>query len=314
MEVLEEEEIKEMRKKQRYFEELRNREQMEVQKLEDAETRKKQEISRRYNQQKERTELTKIHQKKLMSRCFGREYLSKLRVNCLSNLIQKGIFQKEVAKEIYFDLVPYINENVEKQVKNNLKFVKNLTSVFKSEHNRKIALAHKEALKKEVQRKKEFEEKKREEKQKRKEERKRRVEEEARLKKEKERTELKEEIYNELLKNAELVEEITQIQDPTGEYQLGKKFSTLTGGFIGQWALVLSAINSYAERDAEPFMNSEKRNKSIELFLPKFPPVTIYVSNELLEEFKALDSTIQTTEDLVKSDDNLWVRLYYLMK
>ncbi len=40
MEVLEEEEIKDMKVKQRYFEEIRNRELMEVQRLEDAEKRK----------------------------------------------------------------------------------------------------------------------------------------------------------------------------------------------------------------------------------------------------------------------------------
>ncbi len=40
MEVLEEEEIKEMKTKQRYFEELRNRELMEVERLEDAEKRR----------------------------------------------------------------------------------------------------------------------------------------------------------------------------------------------------------------------------------------------------------------------------------
>lgn len=40
MEVLEEEEIKEMKGKQRYFEELRNRELMEVERLEDAEKRR----------------------------------------------------------------------------------------------------------------------------------------------------------------------------------------------------------------------------------------------------------------------------------
>lgn len=40
MEVLEEEEIKEMKSKQRYFEELRNRELMEAERLEDAEKRR----------------------------------------------------------------------------------------------------------------------------------------------------------------------------------------------------------------------------------------------------------------------------------
>jgi hypothetical protein len=40
MEVLEEEEIKEMKEKQRHFEELRNKEHMEANMLEDAEKRR----------------------------------------------------------------------------------------------------------------------------------------------------------------------------------------------------------------------------------------------------------------------------------
>lgn len=48
MEVLEEEEIKEMKNKQRYFEEIRNRELMEVERLEDAEVRRKEEIVKIY--------------------------------------------------------------------------------------------------------------------------------------------------------------------------------------------------------------------------------------------------------------------------
>lgn len=307
MEVLEEEEILEMNRKQRYFEELRNRELMEVQKLEDAEKRRKEEISRRYNQQKERTELTKINQKKLMARCFAKEYLSKIRTNCLSDLINKGVFQKEILRQIHYDFVPYVYNKVENQVKDNLKFVKNITSVFRSEHHRQMAISHKQSLEREVKRKLDEEERRRQEKERRKEERRRRVEEEARLKKEQEREELKSLIYNELLKSSEMVEEIPEIYDPTGNHLLGKKYSSLTGGILGQWALAMSTINSYNPDD--PFMNIEKLNKSLELFMPKFPPVSIYIPNELLEEFKLLDQNINTVEDLVKTDDKIWVSL-----
>jgi hypothetical protein len=57
MEVLEEEEIKELKLQQRYFEEQRNRELAEVEALEEAENRRKQEIVICFNlvQQKETT-------------------------------------------------------------------------------------------------------------------------------------------------------------------------------------------------------------------------------------------------------------------
>ena len=68
MEVLEEEEIKEMKKKQRYFEEIRNVELTAVESLEDAENRRKEEIERRKRQQNERVIITKTNQKKLLRR------------------------------------------------------------------------------------------------------------------------------------------------------------------------------------------------------------------------------------------------------
>lgn len=50
MEVLEEDEINYMKEKQRYFEEIRNRELMEVQRLDNAEIRRNQEtVNCKYN-------------------------------------------------------------------------------------------------------------------------------------------------------------------------------------------------------------------------------------------------------------------------
>ena len=78
MEVLEEEEIKEMKEKQRYFEEIRNRELMEVQKLEEAETRRRKEMEMRLTQQQQRMTILKTYQQKLFSRTIAKEYTKNL--------------------------------------------------------------------------------------------------------------------------------------------------------------------------------------------------------------------------------------------
>jgi hypothetical protein len=306
MEVLEEEEIFEVKRKQRYFEELRNRELMEVQKLEDAEIRRKEEISRRFNQQKERTELTKTYQQKLISRCFGKEYLSKLRTNCLTDLIKKGVFQKEFSRDIYYDLVPYVQNKVEIQVKNNLKFIGSLHEVFKSETHKKIKSAHKLSLENEVKRKEDEAQRRLEEKMKRKEERQRKKEEEIRKKKEMERELLRNEIFEELLKNSSMIEELPEfIFDPMGSGQIGKSYASISGGLLGQCALIMSAINSYNPDD--PFMNQEKLQKSLELILPKLPNIKILILPEIFEKFQKLDPNIQSHDDILKTDDNIWV-------
>lgn len=305
MEVLEEEEIRTIKQKQRYFEELRNRELMEVQKLEDMETRAKEEIFRRVNQQKEKTNLMKIHQKKLISRVFGREYLVKLKSNVMRSLIKENVFAKNISKDINYDIVPYINEKVEIQVKNNLKFVGNLHIFLRQQQHNNIKELHKKAIQDEIQRKADEEQRRKEEKLRRKEERKKKLEEELRQKKLQELEELKAQVFEDLMKFAELTDEINEIGDNWGNYQIGKRFATLTGGQIGQWALVISIINSINKDD--PFMNYEKISKSIEIFMPKMPPITLSLSTQFYEEIKLKDEKIQNVEDISKLDDDQFV-------
>lgn len=310
MEVLEEEEIRTVKQKQRYFEELRNRELMEVQKLEDMETRAKEEIFRRVNQQKEKTNLMKIHQKKLISRVFGREYLVKLKSNVMRTLINENVFAKNINTDMNFDIVPYINKKVELQVKNNLKFVGNLHSFLRQQNHNNFRELHKKAIQDEIQRKADEEQRRKEEKLRRKEERKRKLEEELRQKKLQEMEELKAQVFEDLMKYAELTDEINEIGDNWGNYQVGKRCSTLTAGQIGQWALVISIINSLNKDD--PFMNYEKISKSLEIFMPKMPSIVFSISPIFFEELKTRDEKIQSTDDILRLDDEQLVRYFYL--
>jgi len=118
MEVLEEEEIKEMKKKQRYFEESRNRELMEVQKLEESETRRRKEMEMRLTQQQQKLTLNKIYQKKLFARTIAKEYAKNLKNNTLSQLMERGVFRMPLATQYVNILAPFMQNKAGNLSKN----------------------------------------------------------------------------------------------------------------------------------------------------------------------------------------------------
>ena len=82
MEVLEEEEIKEMKRQMQEFEKVRNRELEIVQKFETRAVRKEEEKKRRNEERLIRTQMAQTYQKKLISRVFAK--------NCLKDLKKYG--------------------------------------------------------------------------------------------------------------------------------------------------------------------------------------------------------------------------------
>lgn len=129
MEVLEEEEIKEMKEKQRYFEEIRNRELMEVQKLEEAETRRRKEMEMRLTQQQQRMTILKTYQQKLFSRTIAKEYTKNLKNNVLTHLMERGVFRKPIATQYVNILTPFIHSSAQSKSINDFVVVKTLDSI-----------------------------------------------------------------------------------------------------------------------------------------------------------------------------------------
>lgn len=126
MEVLEEEEIKEMKDKQRFFEEIRNRELMEVQKLEEAETRRRKEMEMRLTQQQQRITIAKTSQQKLFSRTIAKEYTKNLKNNVLTHLMERGVFRKPIATQYVNILTPFIHSITQTQKNNDFVVVNHL--------------------------------------------------------------------------------------------------------------------------------------------------------------------------------------------
>ena len=114
MEVLEEEEIKEIKRQMQDFEKVRNRELEIVQKLECQTIRKEEEKNRRNQERAIRTQMAKIYQKKLISTVFAKNYLKNLKDKKLKDLEEKGVLRTKEKNEYHTKITPAIKEGCEK--------------------------------------------------------------------------------------------------------------------------------------------------------------------------------------------------------
>lgn len=308
MEVIEEDEIKKMKLKQRSFEEIRNRELMEVQKLEKEEIRRKEEISRRINQQKEMHLNTNTIQKKLYSRVFAKDYTSKLKNMALTDIIKAGIFRNVEKVQFAMNLHPTILENCETIVRSDFIFENKLNALFHKENRNKITDDHRKSMQNEINRRDKLELEKKNEKERRRELRRQIKEEKARLQKEQEKQVLKQEIFEAILNQAELVDDTSNVFDPLGSGQFGIKYASLTGGFIGQWAYILALISKYNDEENQ-IINQEVIIKLLEGFIIKMPAIIFAFHEKDFEAIKKVDNVnINTPEDILKVDEEKLVK------
>ncbi|RHY65533.1 hypothetical protein DYB30_002097 [Aphanomyces astaci] len=108
MEVLEEEEVKELRTRQDIFEQARNAELAEVQRLEAEAKRKQEEKTRRLEEEKARVVAQAELQEKLAARSFAKHYLADLHTAVFSTLVTTGHFQDPMEKEVTEAFMPYL--------------------------------------------------------------------------------------------------------------------------------------------------------------------------------------------------------------
>ncbi|KAF0764043.1 hypothetical protein AaE_003123 [Aphanomyces astaci] len=99
MEVLEEEEVKELRTRQDIFEQARNAELAE---------RKQEEKTRRLEEEKARVVAQAELQEKLAARSFAKHYLADLHTAVFSTLVTTGHFQDPMEKEVTEAFMPYL--------------------------------------------------------------------------------------------------------------------------------------------------------------------------------------------------------------
>lgn len=112
MEVLEEEELANMRAHQEEFIELRNAELAETQRLEEAERRRFEEKERRLRQERDRQEKEREKKEIAAARGFAQAYLSTLETAVFNNLSETGYFHDPVLKEVENEFIPWLEERL----------------------------------------------------------------------------------------------------------------------------------------------------------------------------------------------------------
>jgi len=114
LEVMEEEELANLRAQQRAFEELRNAELVETQRLEEQERRHREEKERRMKQQREVLKKEKETAEKIAARAFAQSYLADLIPSVFGTLNDNGYFYDPVERDVELGFMPWIMDEVAK--------------------------------------------------------------------------------------------------------------------------------------------------------------------------------------------------------
>ena len=244
MEVLEEEEIKEMKRQMQEFEKVRNRELEIVQKFETRAVRKEEEKKRRNEERLIRTQMAQTYQKKLISRVFAKNCLKDLKTLSLKNLEDNGVLRKKEKNEYHTKIVPQMREQCESLLEEENNVLYGLDDLLENCYNDTILNQHKVSLENEKKRKDEEKRKKIEELRKQKEEKIRRRLERQRKKHEKEMEQLKTQIKEDLISKGEYVDSCSDIYNMNYYGQKEFKGVPTVLGHSGQIAIILSLLKN----------------------------------------------------------------------
>merc|ERR1719198_241282 len=112
LELMEEEELAAIQKRQDEFEQMRNAELVEVQRLEAEASRKFAEKQRRLKQELERKKHQRQLKEKVAARSFAKVYLAELNACVFSTLENEGKFCDPIKKEIQENFMPWLMDGV----------------------------------------------------------------------------------------------------------------------------------------------------------------------------------------------------------
>merc|ERR1711976_190227 len=116
LEVMEEEELANLRAQQRAFRELRNAELVDQQRLEEQERRHREEKERRMKQQKEILCKERETADKIAARAFAQSYLADLVPSVFGTLSDNGYFFDPVERDVEEGFLPWLMDRVEGQM------------------------------------------------------------------------------------------------------------------------------------------------------------------------------------------------------
>lgn len=117
LELMQEEELEAIRREQEQFEDVRNIELAEVQRLEAEARRKSQEKDRRVAQEKQRLADRLELEEKIAARAYSNQYLATLHEGVMNDLFDEGFFYDPVRKEVeevfMVDLISGLRDSVD---------------------------------------------------------------------------------------------------------------------------------------------------------------------------------------------------------
>lgn len=111
LEVLEENELREIRQRQELFEQARNAELAEVQRLEAEAKRKFTEKQRRLDEEQKRLAAQAELEEKVAARGYAKRYLSDLHTQVFDALVETGHFYDPLLKDVREAFLPQVLEN-----------------------------------------------------------------------------------------------------------------------------------------------------------------------------------------------------------
>ena len=304
-EVLEEEELVHIRKQQNNYKKLNEDNNNRIKSIEEKEKKRFEEHNRKKELKQNRIKLTKIFQKKLQSRMKAKQYISKLKSDCINSLSQQKIFKNKEDNYYFTDLLPELHNLVNEYNKNDYLIVNKMNDMFSKRKIQDDEKKHKESVEKEKNRLANNE----------------RIRiinqqlEEKRKKEQKERREkrrhdrlldgLRKEIQEELVTSSEWTDDnIENIYDINGYYQK-VKCATLSGGPIGQMALVLNYLN----KESPEFLTEDKIPRILDVYLEKSHNFYFLWTKEDLDKYKEINENIETIEDIIRSSDEEYKKI-----
>ena len=300
-EVLEEEELAEIKEQENKYIKYNKEDEERVKDLENVEKNKYSLKISKNEKKKRKIEMTKKFQKKLISRKKAKNYISRLFKDTSDNLKKRGMFKNPENNDFFTDLLPELQNIAEEFNKNDYYIVNNLQEMLCKKNYTNSLNSHKTAIINEKNRLAKNEEirnilKKREE------ERKEREREERRKRRhEKLMDQFRQKITEELMPNSEWLEDsnVENIFEINGYYQKANNV-TCIGGPIGQISFTFCILNKLIPN----YSTDEKILKILDTYLEKSHQFIFIFKAEDLEAFKEMDENIETIEDITKAEDD----------
>jgi len=143
LEVMEEEELSNLRAQQRRFKELRNAELVETQRLEEQERRHREEKERRMKQQAEVLRKEKETGEKISARAFAQSYLADLVPSVFGSLNENGYFYDPVERDVETYFMPWLLQRVEGELNQSVISRTVLDAIIRDVVRRRFEVYHK---------------------------------------------------------------------------------------------------------------------------------------------------------------------------